>query len=100
MDHVRPLALGGTDTDRNVQVLCRGCHRLKTGAEFGAAAQRRVHQAAPEPLTAVTSVMSHEGMRWMVKCTTPQWSSSHGLFDRGLLFVAMRPCRQLHHGAY
>ncbi|MFJ9613224.1 HNH endonuclease [Streptomyces noursei] len=32
VDHVRPLALGGTDTDRNVQVLCRRCHRLKTGA--------------------------------------------------------------------
>ncbi|MFB6571835.1 HNH endonuclease [Streptomyces noursei] len=35
VDHVRPLALGGTDTDGNVQVLCRGCHRLKTGTEFG-----------------------------------------------------------------
>ncbi|UJB46759.1 HNH endonuclease [Streptomyces sp. A1-5] len=38
MDHVRPLALGGADTDGNVQVLCRGCHRLKTDAEFGGAA--------------------------------------------------------------
>ncbi|MEU5306018.1 HNH endonuclease signature motif containing protein [Streptomyces noursei] len=37
VDHVRPLATGGTDTHRNVQVLCRGCHRLKTSAEFGAA---------------------------------------------------------------
>ncbi|WP_235096089.1 HNH endonuclease [Streptomyces sp. A1-5] len=37
VDHVRPLALGGTDTDGNVQVLCRGCHRLKTCTEFGAA---------------------------------------------------------------
>ncbi|MFB6573206.1 HNH endonuclease [Streptomyces noursei] len=37
VDHVRPLALGGTDTDGNVQVLCRGCHRLKTGTEFGSA---------------------------------------------------------------
>ncbi|MGW1200000.1 HNH endonuclease [Streptomyces sp. NPDC002536] len=35
VDHVRPLALGGTDTDGNVQVLCRGCHKTKTRAEFG-----------------------------------------------------------------
>ncbi|WP_367135082.1 MULTISPECIES: HNH endonuclease [Streptomyces] len=34
MDHVRPLALGGTDTDGNVQVLCRECHALKTGTDF------------------------------------------------------------------
>ncbi|GHF26057.1 hypothetical protein GCM10010359_30150 [Streptomyces morookaense] len=34
VDHVRPLAMGGTDTDGNVQVLCRGCHRLKIRAEF------------------------------------------------------------------
>ncbi|UQI49426.1 HNH endonuclease [Streptomyces sp. HU2014] len=35
VDHVRPLARGGADTDGNVQVLCRGCHGLKTGTEFG-----------------------------------------------------------------
>ncbi|WP_327372608.1 HNH endonuclease [Streptomyces sp. NBC_01216] len=35
VDHVRPLSMGGTDTDGNVQVLCRGCHRLKTSTEFG-----------------------------------------------------------------
>ncbi|WP_078969912.1 HNH endonuclease [Streptomyces natalensis] len=35
-DHVRPLALGGADTDWNVQVLCRGCHRLKDETELGA----------------------------------------------------------------
>ncbi|MFE7115836.1 HNH endonuclease [Streptomyces sp. NPDC057654] len=35
VDHVRPLAMGGTDTDGNVQVLCRGCHKLKTSTEFG-----------------------------------------------------------------
>ncbi|WP_189847175.1 HNH endonuclease [Streptomyces omiyaensis] len=38
VDHVRPLSRGGTDTDGNVQVLCRGCHRLKTATEFGGAA--------------------------------------------------------------
>ncbi|MFC8463746.1 HNH endonuclease [Streptomyces sp. NPDC057250] len=38
VDHVRPLSMGGTDTDGNVQVLCRGCHQLKTSTEFGRAA--------------------------------------------------------------
>ncbi|MGW2865724.1 HNH endonuclease [Streptomyces sp. NPDC001205] len=33
----QPLALGGTDTDGNVQSLCRPCHRLKTHEDFGAA---------------------------------------------------------------
>ncbi|WP_443067848.1 HNH endonuclease [Streptomyces sp. NBC_01351] len=37
VDRVKPLAVGGTDTDGNVQVLCRGCHKLKTSTEFGAA---------------------------------------------------------------
>ncbi|MGW2633825.1 HNH endonuclease [Streptomyces chattanoogensis] len=37
VDHVRPLSLGGEDIDSNVQVLCRGCHQLKTATEFGAA---------------------------------------------------------------
>lgn len=36
VDHVRPLTMGGADTDGNVQVLCRGCHQLKTSTEFGA----------------------------------------------------------------
>nr|WP_267883707.1 HNH endonuclease signature motif containing protein [Streptomyces bikiniensis] len=38
VDHVRPLSMGGTDTDGNVQVLCRRRHRLKTRTEFGPAA--------------------------------------------------------------
>ncbi|MFH8789859.1 HNH endonuclease [Streptomyces roseoverticillatus] len=37
VDHVRPLAMGGEDTDGNVQVLCRPCHGLKTATEFGVA---------------------------------------------------------------
>ncbi|WP_079188694.1 HNH endonuclease [Streptomyces sp. CB02009] len=36
VDHVSPLALGGEDTDGNVQPLCRLCHQLKTATEFGA----------------------------------------------------------------
>ncbi|MGW8330143.1 HNH endonuclease [Streptomyces sp. NPDC055897] len=35
VDHVRPLSLGGEDTDSNVQVLCHDCHALKTRTEFG-----------------------------------------------------------------
>ncbi|WP_325051405.1 HNH endonuclease [Streptomyces corynorhini] len=35
VDHVRPLSLGGADVDGNVQVLCHGCHGLKTRTEFG-----------------------------------------------------------------
>ncbi|MET9147315.1 HNH endonuclease signature motif containing protein [Streptomyces sp. NPDC004042] len=38
VDHVRPLALGGEDVAGNVQVLCHGCHQLKTATEFGATA--------------------------------------------------------------
>ncbi len=41
VDHVRPLSLGGEDVDRNVQVLCHGCHGLKTATEFGAARSGR-----------------------------------------------------------
>lgn len=37
VDHVQPLALGGEDTDGNVQALCRPCHKLKTREDFGAA---------------------------------------------------------------
>ncbi|MWA14273.1 HNH endonuclease [Streptomyces sp. BA2] len=35
VDHMQPLALGGEDTDGNVQPLCRECHQLKTRTEFG-----------------------------------------------------------------
>ncbi|MEV1092700.1 HNH endonuclease [Streptomyces microflavus] len=35
VDHMQPLALGGEDTDSNVQALCHPCHQLKTGGEFG-----------------------------------------------------------------
>ncbi|MFF8026188.1 HNH endonuclease [Streptomyces sp. NPDC007896] len=33
VDHVRPLSLGGEGIDSNVQVLCHGCHQLKTRTE-------------------------------------------------------------------
>ncbi|MFI1519136.1 HNH endonuclease [Kitasatospora cineracea] len=35
VDHIKPLALGGEDTDENVQPLCRPCHKAKTRADFG-----------------------------------------------------------------
>ncbi|WP_326771078.1 HNH endonuclease (plasmid) [Streptomyces sp. NBC_01591] len=37
VDHIEPLAMGGTATDGNVQPLCRPCHRRKTREDFGAA---------------------------------------------------------------
>jgi hypothetical protein len=36
IDHVIPLALGGTDTDDNVQGLCKDCHARKTADEDAA----------------------------------------------------------------
>ncbi|MFI6607129.1 HNH endonuclease [Streptomyces sp. NPDC050507] len=35
VDHMQPLALGGEDTDGNVQPLCHGCHLDKTAEDFG-----------------------------------------------------------------
>jgi 5-methylcytosine-specific restriction endonuclease McrA len=35
VDHVVPLADGGTDDDDNLQTLCRSCHGRKTRAEQG-----------------------------------------------------------------
>ncbi|MFE7467228.1 HNH endonuclease [Streptomyces sp. NPDC057499] len=47
VDHVRPLSMGGTDTEDNVQVLCRGCHALKTSTEFGPLALRPPRECCP-----------------------------------------------------
>jgi hypothetical protein len=41
VDHIKPLAFGGTDTDDNVQCLCYECHAIKSaleGAAHGGAA--------------------------------------------------------------
>ncbi|MFI6282791.1 HNH endonuclease [Streptomyces sp. NPDC050988] len=40
VDHVQPLALGGEDTDGNVQPLCHGSHLAKTGEDFRAGTGR------------------------------------------------------------
>jgi 5-methylcytosine-specific restriction protein A len=34
-DHIRPLALGGTDTDDNIRCLCEPCHEKRTAEQFG-----------------------------------------------------------------
>lgn len=34
-DHIKPLALGGTDTDDNIRCLCGPCHADVTRQEFG-----------------------------------------------------------------
>ena len=35
VDHIVPLSKGGTDTLKNLQVLCIPCHSKKTSSEFG-----------------------------------------------------------------
>ena len=36
MDHIRPIAMGGDQWDReNLQVLCRRCNRIKTARDMG-----------------------------------------------------------------
>jgi 5-methylcytosine-specific restriction protein A len=39
-DHIKPLALGGTDTDDNIRCLCEPCHAKRTAGQFG-------HKAKP-----------------------------------------------------
>lgn len=34
-DHIKPLALGGADTNDNIRCLCADCHRLVTAEQFG-----------------------------------------------------------------
>jgi 5-methylcytosine-specific restriction protein A len=34
-DHIKPLALGGTDEDDNIRCLCKPCHDEVTAEEFG-----------------------------------------------------------------
>lgn len=41
VDHIRPLAWGGTDTRANKQGLCKPCHDKKSAAERAEAAGRR-----------------------------------------------------------
>ncbi|WP_034410969.1 HNH endonuclease [Derxia gummosa] len=41
VDHVVPLALGGSDTDANKQALCGECHRGKTKRDLAEIAAQR-----------------------------------------------------------
>jgi 5-methylcytosine-specific restriction protein A len=34
-DHIKPLALGGTDEDANIRCLCKPCHDKRTAEQFG-----------------------------------------------------------------
>lgn len=34
VDHITPVAEGGTDAEENLQVLCSRCHRRKTRSEI------------------------------------------------------------------
>lgn len=34
-DHIKPLALGGTDDDSNIRCLCGPCHDARTAQQFG-----------------------------------------------------------------
>jgi 5-methylcytosine-specific restriction enzyme A len=40
-DHIKPLALGGTDTDDNIRCLCEEHHDLVTRQEFGLKAAKQ-----------------------------------------------------------
>ncbi len=33
-DHIKPLALGGTDTEDNIRCLCHDCHTVATAEQF------------------------------------------------------------------
>ncbi|AYO80810.1 HNH endonuclease [Sphingobium yanoikuyae] len=35
VDHIQPLALGGSDEDENTRNLCDDCHRDVTAEQFG-----------------------------------------------------------------
>jgi 5-methylcytosine-specific restriction protein A len=35
IDHIVPLALGGTDDDSNCRALCHPCHEKRTAEQFG-----------------------------------------------------------------
>ena len=41
VDHIIPVAFGGTDTADNLRTLCRDCHTAKTRAESAEGARRR-----------------------------------------------------------
>lgn len=51
IDHITPLAAGGTNADNNLQTLCKTCHQKKTRSEINTARRHRTARArmATEP---------------------------------------------------
>lgn len=50
LDHIIALELGGTDDEDNLQLLCDGCHALKTKGDHSTAGHVRrsyTHHVAP-----------------------------------------------------
>ncbi|WP_286801395.1 HNH endonuclease [Marinobacter sp. UBA2498] len=41
VDHIVPKAEGGTDSDENLQAICKSCHKLKTENESKRARAKR-----------------------------------------------------------
>jgi len=56
-DHIVPLAMGGTDTDDNVQCLCDDCHASKTSTEANAFAASN-HPVWLEPSAIPLTIVS------------------------------------------
>ena len=42
VDHIKPLAQGGSNEDENLQLLCKDCHDDKTNTDQGYKVRRRV----------------------------------------------------------
>lgn len=42
VDHIKPLALGGTDEDKNTRNLCDPCHDEVTAEQFGQRQQQAI----------------------------------------------------------
>ena len=46
LDHIKPLASGGTDDDQNIQVLCKGCQMMKCKAELESHGDVKIFETA------------------------------------------------------
>lgn len=42
VDHIQPLALGGSDVDSNTRNLCHECHEKRTAEQFGFRRRRQI----------------------------------------------------------
>lgn len=61
VDHVIPLAKGGTDAPENLQAICIPCHRAKTLAEEPGAGAATIPEWLPTPVVPVTVVCGPPG---------------------------------------